>query len=123
MKFNITAFGYKYGLPQDADLVFDVRFLPNPFYVNELKPYSGRSRCVQDFVLKSRETKVFLKRLFSFINQMVPFYLSDGKERMNVAVGCTGGKHRSVVVSYELKRYLTKRNYKASVVCRDSGRE
>lgn len=123
INFGITAFGYKYGLPQDADLVFDVRFLPNPFYVAKLKPYSGESRRVRNFILKSKKTKDFLKSLFLFINQMIPFYLSEDRVHVDIAVGCTGGKHRSVVVSYELKKYLIKQNHRVKVVCRDINKE
>lgn len=123
MKFNITAFGYKYGLPRDADLVFDVRFLPNPFYVTELKSYSGKSRRVRDFVLNSKKTKDFLESLFLFIGQMVPLYLLENRACVNIAVGCTGGKHRSVVASRELEKYLVKQNHKVSIVYRDIGKE
>ncbi len=82
INFNIIAFGYKYGLPQDADLVFDVRFLSNPFYVTKLKHYSGENRLVRDFVLNSKETKYFLKSLLLFISKMIPLYLSS--DRMQV---------------------------------------
>jgi UPF0042 nucleotide-binding protein len=123
INFNITAFGYKYGLPQDADLVFDVRFLPNPFYVAELKPYSGERQSVRNFILKSKKTKDFLKSLFIFINKMISFYLAEDRMHVDIAIGCTGGKHRSVVVSTELKKYLNKQNHKVNTVYRDINKE
>ncbi|MFH1287682.1 MAG: RNase adapter RapZ [bacterium] len=123
INFNITAFGYKYGLPQDADLVFDVRFLPNPFYVTKLKPYSGENQRVKNFILKSKKTKDFLKSLFLFIKQMIPFYLSEDRVHVDIAIGCTGGRHRSVVISHELKKCLLKQNHKVNIVCRDINKE
>ena len=123
INFNVTAFGYKYGLPQDADLVFDVRFLPNPFYVTKLKHYSGERQSVRNYILKSKKTKEFLKSLFIFINKMVLFYLSEDRVHVDIAIGCTGGKLRSVVISNEIKKYLTKQNHKVNIVCRDIRKE
>ncbi|MEW6088263.1 MAG: RNase adapter RapZ [bacterium] len=123
INFNITAFGYKYGLPQDADLIFDVRFLPNPFYIANLRAYSGESRRVRNFILKSKKTRKFLKSLFSFINQMTSFYLTEDRIHVDIGIGCTGGKHRSVVVSSELKKYLVRQKHKVNTVYRDINKE
>ncbi|MGN1389367.1 MAG: RNase adapter RapZ [Bulleidia sp.] len=96
---SFISFGYKYGVPMDADLMIDVRFLPNPFWVPELRPYSGNDKCVYDYVMDKPETKEFLKRLLSFMDYSFKEYVKEGKNHFTVAIGCTGGQHRSVAIT------------------------
>lgn len=103
---TLLSFGYKFGVPLDADLVFDVRFLPNPHFVRELKPYTGRDRQVVRFMRKHKATGALLSRLADFLKFMLPQYVSEGKSYLTVAVGCTGGRHRSVMVAEALRRTL-----------------
>ncbi|MDO8426559.1 MAG: RNase adapter RapZ [Deltaproteobacteria bacterium] len=106
MSVNLISFGFRYGVPTDADLVFDIRFLPNPYFVNSLKWLDGRDDKVREFVLSREETKEFLTRLKSFLNYLVPLYLKEGKSYLTIAIGCTGGKHRSVVIAEALAEAL-----------------
>lgn len=96
---TILSFGFKYGIPQDADLVFDVRFLPNPFYYDELKKLTGNDKKVSDFVLKHKESGEFLDKLEDMLRFLIPNYIIEGKNQLVVAIGCTGGKHRSVTLA------------------------
>ena len=96
---SFISFGYNYGVPMDADLMIDVRFLPNPFWVPELRPYSGNDKCVYDYVMEKPETKEFLKRLLSFMDYSFKEYVKEGKNHFTVAIGCTGGQHRSVAIT------------------------
>ena len=102
---TVTAFGYKYGLPMDADLVFDVRFLPNPYYVAELRPQSGLDKGVSDFVLSRREASEFMDRLCALLDLLIPLYAEEGRYTLHIAVGCTGGRHRSAPVGQARERY------------------
>ena len=102
MLITIMSFGFKYGLPLDADLVFDVRFIPNPFYVDTLKYKTGKDPEVKEYVLKWDVTKEFLQKLFDLILFLIPNYAEEGKGQLVIAIGCTGGKHRSVTVAEEL---------------------
>jgi len=106
MQAVLTSFGYKHGIPLDADLVFDTRLLPNPFYVDLLRTRNGKSPSVRKFVLGSPETRGFLRELFRFMDFVVPRFAREGKTSLAVAVGCTGGKHRSVVIAEELRGHL-----------------
>ena len=106
MQIVLVSFGYKYGLPLDSDLVFDTRFLPNPFYVDRLRDRNGRSQSVRNFVLGAPETKAFLRELFAFVDPLVPQFVREGKSTLTIAVGCTGGKHRSVAIADELRSHL-----------------
>ncbi|MBI5554749.1 MAG: RNase adapter RapZ [Elusimicrobia bacterium] len=119
LRVNLISFGYKYGMPLDADLVLDVRFLPNPHYLDELKPYTGNDSKIKDFVLNSPLAQKFLKKFFNLLKYLVPHYIKEGKAYLTIAIGCTGGKHRSVVVINELEKYLTGRNYDVKVKHRD----
>ena len=103
---TFESFGYKYGLPLDADLVFDARFLPNPHFIPALKPQTGKDRAVIAFLRKQPETDVFVSRLTSFLRYVVPHYVTEGKAYLTVAIGCTGGRHRSVYLAERLKREL-----------------
>jgi len=103
---NILSFGFKHGIPADADLVFDVRFLPNPFYIDELKYLTGNDRGVQDYVMGFPEAGTFLDKLTDLLQFLIPNYIKEGKYQLVVAIGCTGGKHRSVTLANELYRRL-----------------
>lgn len=96
---NIVSFGFKYGIPADADLVFDVRFLPNPFYIEELKQHTGNEKEVQDFVMSYPESHEFLNKLTDMLNFLIPNYVKEGKYQLVIGIGCTGGKHRSVTLA------------------------
>jgi UPF0042 nucleotide-binding protein len=104
MTLFLTSFGYKFGIPHDTDIILDVRFLPNPYFVNELRPRSGLEREVEDFVLGARETRVFLDRLYALLEFTLPLYEREGKSSLTLALGCTGGRHRSVVLIEELQK-------------------
>jgi UPF0042 nucleotide-binding protein len=103
---NILTFGFKYGIPMDSDLVFDVRFTPNPFYIPELREMTGLSQKVSEYVFGFTETVTFLDRLFDMLVYLIPYYKREGKSQLEIGVGCTGGKHRSVAIAAELKRRL-----------------
>lgn len=109
MVINIVSFGYKYGLPQDADLIFDMRFLPNPYYHRRLRLLTGRNRLVRNFVLSEKVTKELLAKLYNLLDFLIPYYRQEGKVYLTIALGCTGGRHRSVVLAGELKRSLLKK--------------
>lgn len=104
MTLNIVSFGYRYGIPNDADIVMDVRFLPNPYFVDELKGQDGTDGAVCRFVMEKGETKEFLKRFTDFMNYLIPLYRGEGKAYLTIAIGCTGGRHRSVVVAMAAAR-------------------
>ena len=103
---NVMSFGFKNGIPQDADLVFDVRFLPNPFYVDELKQKTGLDREVQDYVMSFPEAHEFVDKLTDMIQFLIPHYVNEGKYQLVIAIGCTGGQHRSVTLAGELYRRM-----------------
>lgn len=103
---TVLSFGFKYGIPNDADLVFDVRFLPNPYYIEELKPKTGNDKEVQDYVMSFDVTHEFLKKLVDMINFLIPNYILEGKNQLVIAIGCTGGKHRSVTLANKLYEQL-----------------
>ncbi|GAA0086956.1 RNase adapter RapZ [Clostridium sp. MB05] len=119
LSVTVLSFGFKYGIPVDSDLVFDVRFIPNPFYIAELKPYSGNDEPVKDYVLKQEETKGFIKRADDMLDFLIPNYKKEGKRQLIISVGCTGGRHRSVAIANALYKKLLERNYNASVEHRD----
>ena len=108
LNVHIFSFGFKYGLPHEADLVLDVRFLPNPYFIPELKALDGRDERVKNYVLKSEETQVFLEKIIDLLQFLLPLYKREGKNYLNIAIGCTGGKHRSVVVAETLTKALKK---------------
>lgn len=103
---TVMSFGFKHGIPADADLVFDVRFLPNPFYIDELKTKTGNDREVQDYVMSFGESEEFLEKLTDMIQFLMPNYVKEGKYRLVIGIGCTGGKHRSVTLANELYRRM-----------------
>ena len=122
MPINVIAFGYKYGIPMEADLVLDVRFLPNPYYVEELKSQSGMDQPVYDYVMDRPDTAEYMKKLTDFLDFQLPRFREEGKPSLTVAVGCTGGRHRSVSVARALTDHLLKRGQNARLICRDMGR-
>ena len=120
LMINIVSFGFKNGIPADADLVFDVRFLPNPFYIDELKHKTGKDKEVQDYVMQYEESAVFLDKLEDLLEFLVPNYVKEGKYQLVIGIGCTGGKHRSVTLANELyKRMKGKGNYGLKLSHRD----
>ena len=122
MPINVIAFGYKYGIPLEADLVLDVRFLPNPYYIDELKPLSGLDRAVYDYVMDQPDTADYLRILTDFFVFQLPRFREEGKPSLTVAVGCTGGRHRSITVARALTDILTEKGENARLICRDLGR-
>ncbi len=120
---SIISFGFKHGIPLDSDLVFDVRFLPNPFYDAELKPQTGLDKPVAEYIMQSEVTGKFLEKLNEMILFLLPKYVDEGKMQITISIGCTGGKHRSVFVAEQLKQYLTEKNYYTVITHRDLGQE
>ena len=116
---NVVSFGFKFGLPTDADLVFDVRFLPNPFYIEELKTHTGKESCVADYVMGYEQSKVFLKKLCDMLEFLIPQYVEEGKNQLVIGIGCTGGKHRSVTIAEELYNHLKATNHYTVINHRD----
>ena len=106
MYVTVLSFGFKYGIPEDADLVFDVRFLPNPYYDEHLRPLTGQVQAVRDYVMQGGTADVFLKKLYDMIDFLLPNYINEGKNQLVIAVGCTGGKHRSVTIARALYEHL-----------------
>ncbi len=124
LSVNITSFGFKYGIPIDADLVFDVRFLPNPHYVDHLRPRTGQDSEVYEYVLKWAETQLFLTKLLDMLHFLIPQYYKEGKSQVIIAIGCTGGKHRSVAIAEYLGKMLgVSKTENVSVSHRDSDRD
>ncbi|QJC50384.1 RNase adapter RapZ [Paenibacillus albicereus] len=103
---NVTSFGFKYGIPIDADLIYDVRFLPNPHYVDHLRPRTGREPDVYEYVMKWPDTQMFLTKLLDMLQFLIPLYRKEGKSQVVIGIGCTGGKHRSVAIAEYLGRML-----------------
>ena len=106
MYVTVLSFGFKYGIPEDADLVFDVRFLPNPYYDEHLRPLTGQVQAVRDYVMRGTTAEIFLKKLYDMIDFLLPNYINEGKNQLVIAVGCTGGKHRSVTIARALYEHL-----------------
>ncbi len=123
LRATVMSFGFKYGIPVDADLVADMRFLPNPFWVPELREHTGRDGDVSDYVTKHPEAREFLDRYTELLNLVADGYLREGKQYVTIAIGCTGGKHRSVAMTEHLAARLVKEGMETLVVHRDLGRE
>ena len=119
MQVSVMSFGFKYGIPIDADLVFDVRFLPNPFYIPEMKEKTGLDREVSDYVKNSPITGEFLKKLIDMMTFLVPHYVEEGKSNLVVGIGCTGGKHRSVTIANELYSHFVSKGINSDIIHRD----
>ncbi len=122
MVVNVLSFGFKYGLPLDADLVFDVRFMANPYYIADLKPKSGLMPEVRDFIFSYQQSADYLAKLEDLLAYTLPLYYEEGKTSLTIAVGCTGGRHRSVAIAKEIGDFVAKRGYPTVVNHRDIGR-
>lgn len=121
---TVLSFGFKYGIPSDADLVFDVRFLPNPYYIEDLRPKSGNDQEVRDYVMDNEKAHEFLNKLTDMVEFLIPNYILEGKHQLVIAIGCTGGKHRSVTLANELYRFLEdKQDYGIKIEHRDIGKD
>ena len=123
-KFNnlvvtVLSFGFKYGIPEDADLIFDVRFLPNPYYIDELRPLTGNNKPIRDYVMGFEQAHIFLEKLTDMIDFLIPNYILEGKNRLVIGIGCTGGKHRSVTLANELYEHLLNHDYGLKIEHRD----
>lgn len=123
-KFNnlmitIVSFGFKYGLPIDSDLVFDVRFAPNPYYIPEMRPFTGNDAVIRDYVMQFEESQVFLEKLTDMIDFLLPNYSKEGKNQLVIAIGCTGGKHRSVTIANHLYDHLKAKGHAVNIQHRD----
>ena len=123
MTVHVTSFGFKRGLPLEADLVFDVRFLPNPFYIKEIRAYTGMEAPIRDYVMGKEETRAFLVHLYTLVDYLIPLYQKEGKRRLMIAIGCTGGAHRSVAISEALGAHLRALGQIVSVTHRDTALE
>jgi RNase adapter protein RapZ len=123
LQVNVVSFGYKHGLPIDVDLVFDCRFLPNPHWVDDLRPLTGLDASVRDYVLSRPETQPFLAQLDNLLELTLPGYEREGKAYLSIGIGCTGGRHRSVVVAEQLGERLRRHGYRAAVHHRDVDRD
>lgn len=119
LMITVLSFGFKYGIPVDSDLVFDVRFLPNPFYIPELKAFSGKDKEVRDYVFSFDVTKNFVEKLDDMMSFLVPNYLKEGKRQLIISIGCTGGRHRSVAIANEIYEKLKKKGHKVTIDHRD----
>ncbi|MEG0339447.1 MAG: RNase adapter RapZ [Oscillospiraceae bacterium] len=122
MLLNIMSFGFKYGQPKEADIVFDVRCIPNPFYVPELKPLTGNDKAVYEYVFASDEAKGLIARIEDFVSYTLPLYVKEGKSQLTIAIGCTGGKHRSIAFVNCLAKMCADNGYKPNVEHRDIAR-
>ena len=123
MAINVTSFGYRYGLPVEADLVFDVRFLPNPYFVESLKKFNGNNTDVRNYVMQNKESKKFLDKILDLMNLLIPLYEKEGKVRLNIAMGCTGGKHRSVVMANKISSFFSSLKYVVNLSHRDINKD
>lgn len=122
MQVNVMSFGFKHGLPLEADLVFDVRFLPNPFYITELRHLTGLDGQVRDYVFQDGQAQAFMERLNAMVEFLLPRYAEEGKTALVIAVGCTGGHHRSVAITHELAQIIARQGYTVAENHRDLGR-
>ncbi len=119
LMISVVSFGFKYGTPLDSDLVFDVRFLPNPFYIPELKSFSGIDNPIKEYVMSFPETIGFIDKLDDMLEYLIPYYLKEGKRQLIVSIGCTGGRHRSVTIANEIYEKLRQEGHKVNIEHRD----
>jgi UPF0042 nucleotide-binding protein len=122
MTVHLQSFGYRYGIPLESDLVMDVRFLPNPYFVWELREFSGLDPLVRGFVVDKEETRRFLEKFTDMLEFLIPGYRREGKSYLTISTGCTGGKHRSVAITEELKAFFADKNVIVKVTHRDIGK-
>lgn len=114
---NVLSFGFKHEIPKDADIMFDVRFLPNPFYVEELRPKTGLDEDVYNYIMQFKDTDIFYNKFVELLNFTLPLYVKEGKTQLNVAIGCTGGQHRSVALAERISNYLrTRHTYRVNTI-------
>ena len=123
MLINILSFGFKHGIPLEGDLIFDVRFLPNPFYIEHLRPQSGKDKEVKEYVLGFPETMEFINKLEDMIDFLIPFYIKEGKYQLVIGIGCTGGQHRSVTISNHLYESLKEKGHWVAINHRDVNKD
>lgn len=119
----VQSFGFKYGVPEDSDLVLDVRFLPNPFYIEELRPLSGQDQSISDYVYGFPETRVFLEKQVDMLLFLMPYYIREGKITLTISVGCTGGRHRSVLLAGAIAHRLRQNDYRVTLTHRDIAKD
>ena len=122
MHIILTSFGYKYGVPADADLVIDVRFLPNPYFISEFRDLSGNDGAVSDYVMNNETAGKFRDKFFDLVTFLTPLYEQEGKSYLTICVGCTGGRHRSIAVVNHLQSFLSEKNYPVRMIHRDLGK-
>src|SRR5680860_202839 len=120
MAVSVISFGFKYGIPMDADLVMDVRFLPNPFYIETLRPLTGEDTLVQDYVFGNPIAQEFMEKYLTLLEYILPHYIQEGKNHLVIGIGCTGGQHRSVAIAERVGRFLKERHYASTVKHRDA---
>ncbi|HBW34812.1 RNase adapter RapZ [Desulfosporosinus sp. BICA1-9] len=120
MAVSVISFGFKYGIPMDADLVMDVRFLPNPYYVEALRPLTGEHTLVRDYIFGNQMAQEFMEKYLGLLEYILPNYIKEGKTHLVIGIGCTGGQHRSVAIAERVGQFLTERNYSISVKHRDA---
>ena len=120
---TVMSFGFKYGIPQDADLVFDVRFLPNPYYDEHLRPLTGQVQAVRDYVMQFEQSKILLQKIEDLLDFLIPLYIKEGKSRLVIAFGCTGGKHRSITFTELIGDYLIEKGMHVIKQHRDIGKD
>jgi UPF0042 nucleotide-binding protein len=123
MTILIQSFGFKYGVPVDCDSIIDVRFIPNPYYIEDLKPLSGLDQAVKDHIMSFPETNTFISMQTEFFNFAIPLYIREGKVRFTIGVGCTGGRHRSVAIAEQIAGHLRKNNLRVVVDHRDLNKD
>ncbi|MGC7871793.1 RNase adapter RapZ [Desulfosporosinus sp. FKB] len=122
MAVSVISFGFKYGIPLDADLLMDVRFLPNPFYVELLRPLTGEDKLVQDYVFGNQMAQEFMEKYLALLEYILPNYVKEGKTHLVIGIGCTGGQHRSVAIAERVGQFLRERNYAISIKHRDAAK-
>ncbi|MDE6020744.1 MAG: RNase adapter RapZ [Ruminococcus sp.] len=123
LSIKVTSFGFKYGVSTESDLVFDVRCLPNPYYIEDLKHHTGLEKCVQDYVMSFEQSKELMKKLHDMLDFLIPLYVHEGKSRLVISFGCTGGKHRSITFAELIGEYLTAKGMKVIKQHRDIGKD
>ena len=120
---SVMSFGFKYGIPTDSDLVFDVRFIPNPFYIDSMRKHTGKEKIIEDYVMQWDETREFIKRASEMLEFLIPYYIKEGKSQLIVSIGCTGGRHRSVTISEQISKLLGEKGHRVIVEHRDIGKD
>ncbi|MBQ8123001.1 MAG: RNase adaptor protein RapZ, partial [Ruminococcus sp.] len=119
MTIKVMSFGFKYGVSTESDLVFDVRCLPNPYYIDELRSHTGCEACVRDYVMSFEQSQKLLEKLTDLIDYLIPLYVHEGKSQLVIAFGCTGGKHRSITFAELMAKHLSESNFKVQKYHRD----